>query len=54
MRAEELIKKMEEEYPNVATELIGKSNVEIEVYLGQLTMIEHMKLIVDPKPKRKG
>ena len=41
-----LLDKLIEEYPNKATILEGKTEIERERYLAKLEMIEHIKLIL--------
>lgn len=42
----ELVKVLEAAYPDKASVLKGKTEIEREVYLAQLEMIEHIKQII--------
>jgi len=47
----ELINKLELEYPDKASVLTDKTEIEREKYLAQLELIAHIKLLTQPKDK---
>ena len=46
MLGAEIVRVLQERYPDKATELKGKSEVDREVYLAQLDMIEEIKALL--------
>jgi len=51
---QEMMDKLDKEYPNVATVLLQMNDLERIVYLAKVELIESMKMWNEPPKKRKG
>jgi len=54
LRMEELLETLDRDYPDTATMLMGMDDKERDRYLAKIELINHIKMLNEPKPKKKG